>query len=414
MRPPRPPSTRIPSPCPTSSMTTRATPSGRWMTTTASPIVAPSRLIVAALDSRDRPAVPALRPRAVAAGGARRAGPKAPRTAAAHTPPHLATARISTSEAAALAVSHGGPSSRLARGRPAPARTTATIAAYSAHAGSPTSTATIEGAPNAAATPTTSASAPAAIAGGTSGTTTRLTAGATSDSRPNSSRTIGVVAAWAANETPRISASQRRGRPGAPPASRSVRLEPHAMMPAVASTDSRKPASSIQAGSSRSSPATAQPRAAAAVPGRPSSRASSATPAIVPARTTDGEGPTKSTYTAMATAVSTARRRRCMPPAMAASVDATIAMFQPEMATTWLAPAVVNAAARSRSTRSRSPISTPAASPASGSGIARSSPSAATRRSPSSVAVTEPSPGSSSSVSARSVPTAPIRRRYSP
>ena len=29
---------------------------------------------------------------------------------------------------------------------------------------------------------------------------------------------------------------------------------------------------------------------------------------------------------------------------------ATIAMFQPEMATTWLTPAVVNAAARSRST----------------------------------------------------------------
>ena len=89
----------------------------------------------------------------------------------------------------------------------------------------------------------------------------------------------------------------------------------------------------------------------------------------------------------------TARRRRCMPPAIAPSVDATIAMFQPEIATTWLAPAVVKAAARSRSTRSRSPISTPAASPASGSGIDRSIPAAAARRKPSSVCATVPSAG---------------------
>ena len=70
-----------------------------------------------------------------------------------------------------------------------------------------------------------------------------------------------------------------------------------------------------------------------------------------------------------------------------------MAMFQPEMATTWLAPAVVNAAARSRSTRSRSPISTPAASPASGSGMDRSRPSAAARRNPSSVRPSESSAG---------------------
>jgi hypothetical protein len=46
---------------------------------------------------------------------------------------------------------------------------------------------------------------------------------------------------------------------------------------------------------------------------------------------------------------------------MAAMAAATIAMFQPEIATTWLTPAVVNAAARSRSTRSRRPIRMPAA-----------------------------------------------------
>ena len=65
------------------------------------------------------------------------------------------------------------------------------------------------------------------------------------------------------------------------------------------------------------------------------------------------------------------RRRRRSRPASAAIAAATIAMFQPEIATTWLTPAVVNAAARSRSTRSRSPIRMPAASPASGSGSTR-------------------------------------------
>ena len=128
--------------------------------------------------------------------------------------------------------------------------------------------------------PATSARAPAAIAGGTSGTTIRLTAGATSERRPNSRSTMGVVAACAAKDTPRISAIQRRTRPGAGPASRSVSDEPQAMIPAVAST--RQPESGVvdPGRVDRSRPATAQPSAAAAVPGRPSSRASSATPAI--------------------------------------------------------------------------------------------------------------------------------------
>lgn len=186
------------------------------------------------------------------------------------------------------------------------------------------------------------------------------------------------------------------------------------MIPAVARTESRNPASKAHSGSIRSSPVIAQPSAAAAVPGRPSSRASSATPAMTPARTTDGDGPTKATYMTIATAVRTARRRRWSPPAIAPRVDATIAMFQPLIATTWLAPAIVKASARSRSTRSRSPMSTPAASPASGSGIERSMPSAAVRRKPSRVRSTVPVAGMSSTRSARNVPIAPIFARYSP
>ena len=144
-------------------------------------------------------------------GDLRRARSRRPAT---NRSPQRAAAMIRMSDATALTRSHGGASSRLASGSAAPARTTATIAAYSAHAGSPTTVATTAGSPKPTSTPTTSASAPVAIAGGTSGTTIRFTAGATSDSRPKSSSTIGVVAACAANETPRISATQRRGSAG--------------------------------------------------------------------------------------------------------------------------------------------------------------------------------------------------------
>jgi hypothetical protein len=151
------------------------------------------------------------------------------------------------------------------------------------------------GTPASTSIPTTSASAPVAIAGGTSGTTIRFTMGATSESRPNMNSTTGVVAAWAAKDTPRISAIHRRARDGSGPARRSVSPDPHAMIPAVARTDSRKPASNAYSGSISSSPVIAQPSAAAAVPGRPSSRASSATPAMTPARTTEADGPTNAT-----------------------------------------------------------------------------------------------------------------------
>ena len=48
-------------------------------------------------------------------------------------------------------------------------------------------------------------------------------------------------------------------------------------------------------------------------------------------------------YETTATAVTIARRRRPSRPAIAPTAAATIAMFQPEIATTWLTPAVVNA-----------------------------------------------------------------------
>ena len=58
----------------------------------------------------------------------------------------------------------------------------------------------------------------AAIATGTSGTTARFTTGDTSDSRPNVATTSGSVAACAASEIPRLSASQPRHATTAQPA----------------------------------------------------------------------------------------------------------------------------------------------------------------------------------------------------
>ena len=91
-----------------------------------------------------------------------------------------------------------------------------------------------------------------------------------------------------------------------------------------------------------------------------------------------------------------------------------MAMFQPEMATTWLTPAVVNAAARSRSTRSRSPMRMPAARPASGSGRTVASAEAAACRA-ASIAWAASGGGRSTVIDrAVKVPIAPIRSRYSP
>jgi len=111
------------------------------------------------------------------------------------------------------------------------------------------------------------------------------------------------------------------------------------------------------------------------------------------------------------TAIATVRRRT-RPRSSAPTSPATIAMFQPEMATTWLAPAVAKSAASARSTRSRRPMRMPAASPASGSGRAVRSVSPAASRS----AWSETASGSRTTVARRAsrLPAAPVLRRYSP
>ncbi len=180
-----------------------------------------------------------------------------------------------------------------ANGSVAAASTTRTIAVSRTQAGRPSRRASTAGRPASASQPAPRAIAPAAMAGGTSGTTSRFTAGATGASRPKSSSTTGSVAAWAASETPSPSTIQPGSRP---PVSRSRRLVSgvaQASSPAVASAESWKPGSSMSRGSTTRRMTTAQPSAVAALPARPLSRARSATPAISAARTTDGEPPAK-------------------------------------------------------------------------------------------------------------------------
>jgi hypothetical protein len=250
------------------------------------------------------------------------------------------------------------------------------------------------------------------MATGTTGTIARFAAGETSASRPNVARTTGNVAACAASETPRLSASHA----GTPPIRpiRALSGVAQAIRPAVASDDSWKPASEMSDGSTRSNRVTAQPSAAAARPARPDSRASRTTPAIAAARTTDGDAPENATYATIASIVSTDRRRRPSDPPSAPTAAATIAMFQPEIATTWLTPAAVKSAASSRSTRSRRPIRMPAARPASGSGSTLASAVAALRRTVSRAAAGSAGPGSISSERDKIVPATPVRSRYVP
>ncbi len=350
----------------------------------------------AGADDRDRAAGVALR-----ASHARRA---LLRTA-------IATSATTTPAAAANATAGG--SVTLASGTTAARRTMPIIRPSTSAPGMPMTGATNAGAPSATSAPPARAAVPVAIARGTRGTTARFEIGERGATRPKARRIRGRVAAWAASETPRPSRIQR----GSHPARRSrtaVTGTDQAMRPAVAAAESCSPTSIAFAGLATTRPATAQPSAAAADPGRPVSRARSATPVIAAARTTDADAPARTVYATIATRITPDRVRRARPARRAPTSPATIAMFQPEMATTCERPVAVNAAARSRSTRSRSPTRIPAASPAAGSGSARARELPAARRVRSSSPAASAARATSSSVPDRSVPTTPVRRRKSP
>ena len=277
------------SPCPTSRIVTLATPLGRATTTppattseSISPMVAARRAVRPGSRLRpwrDSPAFVPARPtgrRAEAAwSGCRRRRHQV-------RPPRPATERP------AAAVSNGGSSVVLANGRAAANCTIATRIRRITQPGAASTAPTASGRPARTAAPPARATSPTAIAGATRGTTARLTIGDRIASLPNDTRTIGRVAAWAAKETPRLSASQRGIRPRPTASIHAVSGVAHTIRPAVASDESWNPASPISFGSLTRRSVAAHPKAAAARPARPLSRAREGRPrAISAARTTE-------------------------------------------------------------------------------------------------------------------------------
>ena len=171
IRPPRPPSTRIESPWPTSRTVIRVVPSARWAATERErPHDArrPGRARRARRERRRARVDVVAAWRRVAAPG----DPPAPArgaTSRAGRRRHAADRKIARPRRPATIV-HGGSSVTLANGRAAPARMIVHIAVSSAQAGSPASVATIAGPPATATAPPSSATSAAAIAGATSGT----------------------------------------------------------------------------------------------------------------------------------------------------------------------------------------------------------------------------------------------------
>ena len=84
------------------------------------------------------------------------------------------------------------------------------------------------------------------------------------------------------------------GRRGARAPSQPVSGVAHATSPAVAAAESWNPTSAIVAGSATTMIATAQASPTMTLDPRPLSTAASATPAMIAARTTDGDAPANS------------------------------------------------------------------------------------------------------------------------
>ena len=219
-RPPREPSTRIASPCPTSRTETRGDP-GRAAPTTTAPATttrddegddgAARRRATGLGGGRGRPCGPGRgvggrRPAARSPDGVR---PASPDVAATTT-----TRAVPWRSPRPRRRSNGGPSVTLANGRPAAVSTIATTGSEDDPAGrreDGPDDRRAAGDDQRAAQPARRRRRPSPAR--RAGRRRRLTAGDRIASRPNETRTIGSVAAWAASETPRLSASQRGTRP---------------------------------------------------------------------------------------------------------------------------------------------------------------------------------------------------------
>ena len=138
-------------------------------------------------------------------------------------------------------------------------------------------------------------------------------------------------------------------------------------MLAVAATDSWNPTDHTSAGSSTSSTTTAPARIEPVLLGRPSRTPISASPAITPARITEGSAPVSTTKNATVPIPSANRGHRDHPSAApSATIGAsTIATFSPDTTSRWESPVARKSRSRPGSSRESSPSASPISSPAS-------------------------------------------------
>ena len=138
-------------------------------------------------------------------------------------------------------------------------------------------------------------------------------------------------------------------------------------MLAVAATDSWNPTDHTSAGSSTSRTTTAPARIEPVLLGRPSRTPISASPAITPARITDGSAPVNTTKNATVPIPSANRGHRDHSSAApSATIGAsTIATFSPETTSRCESPVARKSRSRPGSSRESSPSASPISSPAS-------------------------------------------------
>src|SRR3990170_4471514 len=175
--------------------------------------------------------------------------------------------------------------------------------------------------------PVPAASSPSSSEGATTGNARMFARIVESGTSWNQKSSTGVTPTWAASVAPAASATVR-GRKRR----RSAIGVASATIPAVAATESWNPTAHTRDGSSMRTPTPAPASTDPELLGRPSSTPISASPAITPARITEGSAPVSTTKNATVPSPSANRghldHRRAPPSASTGS--STIATFPPE------------------------------------------------------------------------------------
>src|SRR3954468_11739541 len=282
---------------------------------------------------------------------------------------HHLTAHATTARPVPVAASIARPPAPVGQARPAPGSAEPLRATSTSHAaGNPASHASAEASAGSGAA-TRAQAMPARVAGATAGAANRLARTAYGVSWPNVATITGVQASWAAAGTATAAASGC----GIVRPSRAVHAGATVTIAAVASTDIAKPGDRARNGSMTTRASTAADTAGRARPRRPVTPASSTTRPITAARSTLGDGRTRTTNPSSDAPQINARPCRPSPVHRTAesTVPSRIAMFAPLTAVRWASPVTRNAEVNDSGICETSPSTSPGTSPRSSPGSGR-------------------------------------------